>query len=101
MEIWIRGIVDAFIRQHPDAKASLNRWYLRTNTRSWENPLDVKETFSDVDHVGNNLFVFNIRYNDYRLVALINFETKIVNIKFIGTHAEYNKLDLKNPKWGT
>ncbi|MBN8670907.1 MAG: type II toxin-antitoxin system HigB family toxin [Chitinophagales bacterium] len=94
MEILTRGVIDEFIRKHPDSKASLNRWYLRTSAACWETPLDVKNTFSDVDHVGESQYVFNIKWNDYRLVAVINFETQIVNIKFIGTHAEYDKLNL-------
>lgn len=94
MDINNRGVIDEFIKQHSNSRASLVRWEMRTSSRLWKKSLDVKDTFSDVDHVGNGQYVFNIAGDDYRLVAVINFETQIVNIKFIGTHAEYDKLNL-------
>ena len=57
----------------------------------------IKQTFNSVDYVGNNRFVFNVKGNDYRLVAIISFNAKKVYIRFIGTHAEYDKIkDIKN-----
>ncbi|MDF7818589.1 type II toxin-antitoxin system HigB family toxin [Runella sp. MFBS21] len=60
----------------------------------WAHLMDVKSTFNSVDFVGNDRFVFNIKGNRYRLVALIHFSIRTVYIKFIGTHADYNKIDV-------
>ena len=59
---------------------------------NWESFADVKKTFNSVDAVGNQRFVFNIKGNDYRLVALIKFKIKMVYIRFIGTHKEYDNI---------
>lgn len=96
METVSKGIVNDFIRQHPHVKAALLRWYLTTSTRSWANPSELKETFNSVDYVGNGLYVFNIKGNDYRLIAFINFKTQLVVIRFIGTHAEYDRVRLND-----
>ena len=96
MQILTRKIVDDFIRKHPDAKASITRWYTECTIRDWESPKDLLETFNTADHVGKNIYVFNVKHNDYRLIAQINFVAKIVLIKFIGTHAEYNRKNINN-----
>jgi mRNA interferase HigB len=52
----------------------------------------MKKTFNSVDSIGNNRFVFNIKGNNYRLIAIIIFASKKVYIRFIGTHGEYDKI---------
>ncbi len=78
---------------HADAEMPLCKWFHITEAASWNNLNDIKKTFSSVDYVGNNRFVFNIKGNDYRLVAIIIFASKKVYIRFIGTHREYDKID--------
>jgi len=56
----------------------------------------VKETFTSADYVGNNRFVFNIKGNNYRLIAIIIFASQKVYIRFIGTHKDYDKIDASN-----
>lgn len=56
----------------------------------------MKKTFNSVDRVGNQHYVFNIKGNDYRLIVVVKFMIKTVLIRFIGTHAEYDKIDAKN-----
>jgi mRNA interferase HigB len=77
---------------HPDAKWALDEWYNKTEESRWDCFADVKQTFNSVDNVGNKRYVFNIKGNSYRVVALILFMPKIVYIRFIGTHSEYNKI---------
>ena len=60
--------------------------------KNWENLNDLRLDFNKVDYVGNHRFVFNIKGNDYRLVAIISFNAKKVYIRFIGTHADYDKI---------
>ena len=86
-----------FSEKHADAENPLNFWYHTTTAKDWNNLNDVKQTFNSVDYVGNNRYVFNIKGNDYRLVAIISFSAKKVYIRFIGTHSEYDKIkDIKN-----
>jgi mRNA interferase HigB len=59
----------------------------------WANYHEVKELFNTVDAVGNDRYVFNIRGNNYRIVALIIFKARTTFIRFVGTYAEYNKID--------
>lgn len=86
-----------FSEQHADAENPLNYWYHTTSAKDWNNLNEIKQTFNSVDYVGNHRFVFNIKGNDYRLVVIISFNAKKVYIRFIGTHAEYDKIkDIKN-----
>jgi mRNA interferase HigB len=86
-----------FSKIHSDAENPLNYWYHTVKAKEWSNLNEIKQTFNNVDYVGNNRFVFNIKGNDYRLVAIISFNAKKVYIRFIGTHPEYDKInDIKN-----
>jgi mRNA interferase HigB len=87
-----RTIVN-FYEQYPDTKTVLENWYKTTKTTVWKNFSELKSTFNSVDSVGNQRYVFNIKGNNYRLVARILFIQKIVFIRFIGTHKEYDKID--------
>lgn len=89
--------IQEFVLKHADAETPLHFWYHTTNATSWKNLADIKKTFNSVDYVGNNRYVFNIKGNDYRLVAIVSFSAQKVYIRFIGTHAAYDKIsDIKN-----
>ena len=77
---------------HPDAKFALDEWYNKTEQSHWNCFADVKQTFNSVDSVGNKRYVFNIKGNSYRVIAIVLFAPKIVYIRFIGTHSEYDKI---------
>jgi mRNA interferase HigB len=83
-----------FYERYSDSENALNDWYKIVKNADWSNFNDVKATFSTADYVGNEHFVFNIRGNNYRLVAMIFFEKRTVFIRFIGTHAEYDKINV-------
>lgn len=83
-----------FVIKHPELLPSLERWYNITLKADWSGFNDVKKYFNSVDAVGNGLFVFNIKGNDCRLIARIIFKTRTVFIRFIGTHKEYNLLNI-------
>jgi mRNA interferase HigB len=87
-------IIKEFIEDHSDAEDALNNWYTITEKADWANFHEIKKIFNTIDSVGNDLYVFNIRGNHYRLIARIIFRVRTVYIKFIGTHKEYNKVDL-------
>ena len=93
MRIIAYKAIEQYYCLRPDAKTALDDWYIKTEQCQWNCFADVKQTFNSVDTVGNKRYVFNIKGNSYRIVALILFAPKIVYIRFIGTHAEYDKID--------
>jgi mRNA interferase HigB len=89
--------IQEFSKVHADAQNPLNLWYHTVTAKNWENGNELRNDFNTVDYVGNHRFVFNIKGNDYRLVAIISFNAKKIYIRFIGTHAEYDKIqDIQN-----
>jgi mRNA interferase HigB len=92
----MRIITYAAIKQYTElnaiAKMALDEWYIKTEQSEWNCFADMKQTFNSADSVGNKRYVFNIKGNTYRLIALVLFVPKIVFIRFIGTHAEYDKI---------
>lgn len=93
MRIITKKRIDDFTKDYPDAKTALEDWHSKTKDAEWDNFADIKKTFNSVDSVGNGRFVFNIKGNSYRLIALIKFTLKLAYIRFIGTHKEYDKID--------
>ena len=81
-----------FYLKHSDAETALEEWYHKTTKSDWDSFADVKKTFNSVDAIGNQRYVFNIKGNDYRLVALVKFKLKIVYIRYIGLHKDYDRL---------
>lgn len=83
--------------KHAAAKASLQLWHTEVERTKWERPQDVKEMFgTSVDFVGDSRVVFDIGGNKFRLVARVAYGPYYrVMIKFIGTHAEYDKIDVE------
>lgn len=79
---------------HPETKLPLSEWYVKTCNAHWQSLLDMKKDFNSVDYVGNQHYVFNIKGNNYRLVVAIKFMPELVYIRFVGTHAEYSKIDV-------
>lgn len=85
--------ISEFSKKHKDSQIALNDWYYKVTKVKWKSFQDIKKTFNSVDYAGNERFVFNIKGNQYRLVAIIIFASEKVYIRFIGTHANYNKID--------
>lgn len=90
------GTLREFYKKYPDAQDALNNWYRLTLAADWSNFHEMKEIYNSVDAVGNDRFVFNIRGNTYRLIAMIFFDIRTVYIRFIGFHKDYNKIDASN-----
>lgn len=96
MRIISKKVLLDFYTQYPDSKVPLENWYRVVKKAQWTCFSDVKETFNTVDNVGNKRYVFNIKGNDFRLVAIIQFTVKSVLIRFVGTHNQYDKIkDIK------
>jgi mRNA interferase HigB len=92
-------IIREFTLIYHDSGPSLNAWFKIVGKTNWANFHQLKETFNSVDSVGNDRYVFNIKGNRYRLVALINFNVRTIYILFLGTHTEYDKIDASTIKF--
>jgi mRNA interferase HigB len=95
MVIIAKSPLTRFSEKHRDTVVPLMEWYDIVSEADWSNVNDVKQTFNSADYVGNERMVFNIKGNRYRLVAAVLFSIRTVYIKFIGTHAEYDKIDVE------
>ena len=93
MVIISKTILVEFAMHYSDSVEALNKWYNESKKANWNNLNDIKKSFNTVDYVGNERYVFNIKGNKYRLVAMIFFDIRTVFIRFVGTHAEYDKID--------
>ncbi|MBZ3043555.1 type II toxin-antitoxin system HigB family toxin [Xanthomonas perforans] len=60
---------------------------------TWKSPQDIKNAYRNASFIANNRVVFNIKGNDYRLIVAVAYRVRIVYVKFIGTHAEYDQID--------
>ena len=78
---------------HPDAEQYLKTWYDTAANSNWKSPPDVKQSYATASILKDGRIVFNIKGNDYRLVVRMNFEKKWIFVRFIGSHAEYDKID--------
>lgn len=81
--------------QYIDSEISLRAWYHDAKVAGWKNSNDLKKQYKNASIVGEGRIVFNIKGNDYRLVVAIDFEFQAIFIRFIGTHKEYDKIDVK------
>ena len=90
-----REILVDFYSMHKETKNQLEAWYYEVKNSNWNNPIEVKEKYGTASIIGGNKVVFNIKGNRYRLVTKINYQMKTVYIKFIGTHKDYDKIDVE------
>ena len=86
--------LETFWEEYPDAEGPLRAWLDTTLEARWENAGDVKAVYGTASMVGNRRVVFNIGGNKYRLVVKISYKTMGVFVRFIGTHAEYDDIDV-------
>ena len=93
MSIHNRSSLITFYKKHPGCKSTLEKWYHDVISKEWKKPNDVVRDFNTARTIKNNRAIFEINHNEYRLIAEINYPKGWVFIKFIGTHAEYDKVD--------
>jgi len=93
MQIINKELIERYIRKNIYSANAVNRWVEIMEQLTFSNPNDLKSVFPSVDYVGKSRYVFNIKGNDYRLVAVVLFAMGTVTVCFIGTHAEYDKVD--------
>lgn len=93
MRILSKKALRRFWERYPDAKDPLLAWFREVEQENWDTPAKVKAKYGNASIVGDNRVVFNSKGNAYRLVVKINYPYRIVYVRFVGTHAEYEKVD--------
>lgn len=93
MRIIAKSALSGFWALHPDAEEPFLAWYREVEKEDWDTPAKVKARYRAASIVGGNRVVFNIKGNKYRLVVKINYPYRVVYIRFVGTHTEYDKID--------
>jgi mRNA interferase HigB len=81
--------------QHADAEQPLRAWFREVSRADWAKPAEIKAHFQSASILGNSRIVFNIAGKKYRLVVRVNFPYRVVYIRFVGTHRQYDKIDAK------
>ena len=92
MRIIARRTLREFWESHPNAEDPLLSWYRTVRQADWDTPMQLKAGFPKANMVGDNRVVFNIRGNRYRLSAKIDYRYQIVFVRFVGIHADYNRI---------
>ena len=74
-------------------KAALDAWFAEARKAEWRSSADVKRLYASASIVSADRIVFNIKGNDYRLVAAVQYQAGVLVIRFFGSHAEYDRID--------
>lgn len=97
---WIMRIIAlstlrAFWEKHPDAETPLRAWYALTSRANWKTPADIKAAYRNASFTANSRVVFNIKGNDYRLVAAVRYDRELMFVRFVGSHRQYDKINVE------
>ncbi|OWW02329.1 hypothetical protein ATY81_22040 [Rhizobium sp. R72] len=76
------------------AEAAMREWYATASKASWANHSELRNTFNSADIVGGNKVIFDVGGNKYRIVGLVAFRSKRIYVLFVGTHAQYDAIDV-------
>ncbi|KZE83841.1 type II toxin-antitoxin system HigB family toxin [Myroides marinus] len=96
MRVIANKILRDFWEKHGDCEQQLKSWYLESEKGTWKNIDELKVDYPSASILATNRICFNIKGNSYRLIVRINFNYQMMWIRFIGTHAEYDKIDANN-----
>lgn len=88
-----RRALREFWQRHPDAEGPLRAWFDEASEAEWRSPGDIKNRYSSASIVGKDRVVFNVKGNHYRLVVALKYSAGIVFVRFVGTHAQYDRID--------
>ena len=96
MNVIARKTLKLFWERHADAEGPLKAWFSEVEHALWKGPADIRRTYGSADFLQGNRVVFNIGGNKYRLIVKIAYTPRIVYIRFVGTHAEYDSVDAES-----
>lgn len=92
MRVIAKKTLRDFWTKHTDCEQQLKAWYQEASKANWESPKDIKLEYPTTSFLQKNRVVFNIKGNHYRLIVRVNYDYKIIWIRFIGTYAQYDKI---------
>jgi mRNA interferase HigB len=92
------GTLREFWESNPAAEQELREWAKVVRKAAWRSFHEVRQDLRSADNLGDGWVCFDIRRNDFRLIAIVVYDFKMVLVKFVGTHAEYDRL-MKNRNW--
>jgi mRNA interferase HigB len=93
LRIIAKKTIRLFWERHPDCEEQLTTWFREISKIEWHNPNDIKREYPTASFLKDNRVIFNIKGNNYRLIVKVNYDYGLVWVRFIGTHAEYDKID--------
>ena len=93
MQIIAKRTLRLFWEKHPQAETPLRAWFATVSAAQWKGPADVRAQFGSADFVADNRVIFDVAGNKFRLVVHVSYGFGRVLVKFVGTHAEYDKID--------
>lgn len=93
MRVIARKTLKEFWAKHADSEPALKAWFHEAKSNRWKSFADIKSRYRSADALPGNRVVFNIKGNTYRLIVHLHYCTGLVFIRFIGTHAEYDRID--------
>jgi mRNA interferase HigB len=100
MQVIARRILKEFWARHPQAEGPIRAWLTIAARARWTDPNQIKRQFgTTVDFVGDNRVIFDLAGNKYRLIVHLSFTFRRLLMKFIGTHAEYDRIDPEKVSW--
>ncbi|MFY9261316.1 MAG: type II toxin-antitoxin system HigB family toxin [Gallionella sp.] len=82
-----------FWETHPQAKTPLSNWYAEANGADWDTPEAIKAAHRHASFLTDNRVVFNIKGNDYRLIVKVHYNRRMMFVRFVGTHKQYDAID--------
>ncbi len=93
MRVIAKKILRDYWEAHSDCEQQLKSWFQEASNAVWKNPNQIKKEYPSASILNDNRIVFNIKGNKYRLIVKINYDYQMVWIRFIGTHAAYDKIN--------
>ena len=93
MRVIAKKTIRNFWLKHPDCEQQLKSWYKEAEDAVWKSPNEIKKEYPSASILEGNRIVFNIKGNNYRLIVKINYHYQMLWIRFIGIHAQYDKID--------
>jgi len=100
-----RGTLNRFVENRVDrklqkaVKAHLDAWYAEVESATWRNSAELKEQYRSASIVSAERVVFNIKGNEFRVVVAINYHYQVLLVKWLGTHREYDKIDVQKVEY--
>ncbi len=95
MRVTSKKTLREFWEKHPDSETPLGTWLKTAQKAEWQKPNDVKLDYPSASIIEGNRMVFDIKGGNYRLIVKIEYAKQWIFIRFVGTHANYDKVDAK------